>query len=756
MKYLFIAEKPSLMRTVESCYRKHSEELAQAVGVIDFIALSGHVCCFAEPKDYEAWDCPWQNLDYPIIPRQWKIKAISDKWKKKVLAKIHNIAGKYDGFIVGTDSDQEGYGIYYLLEHYLGIQDRPALRFMEHSLTDQEILKSLLTMTDYHRDPVHIRFTQAFLLRSRADWLYGMNSTRLMTLRTGELMTVGRVKAPTLKLVYDNSMAIEKFVPRTYFLLAASYPGFTGIQVDESEKAVEYNSRKEAATVSVPTKGVITKVEKQTTKTRAPKLYDLTALQGDAGQMLGLTPSETLEIVQALYEKHKVISYPRTQCRFVSTEKAKEFPDMLKKIAVFPELAEIVACITTKDIARISKDRMVVNDAEIAKESHDALLPTSKTPRLSEMSKQEQDVCRLIYIRLLAQFLPPLKECKTKMLIRHGKVDFLVKGKVVEDQGWRCLYGAAKSRALPDLKEGSELAADQVCPIEKITIPPRRLTQTSLVLAMKNIANQIQDADMKKSLEESQGIGTPATRDTIVTDLIRHGYILDRKGLHITESGKRYIEKMEGMNLCSPVFAAKLDMEIKKIQRGEASYQDVYQNMLNGLQETCRQMEQVSCGLACPVCGRPIRMSGYVYQCTGCQFQIGRKICGQTITAEILNCLQKNGETSRMNFRSKEGKQFSAKLVLQNNAVVFSFGSGLVCPYCGNEVRLNRGGIFCDCGLTMYRKICGKELTDQELETLLKKKALPSKKGFQRSDGSTFSSPLYLDGKQIRFPKKTG
>lgn len=756
MRYLFIAEKPSLMRSVEDCYRHHEAEVKEAVGTIEFLALSGHVCCFAEPKDYPDWNGSWHENRYPIIPEHWKVKAIPNRWKQDVLAKIRKSIGQYDGYIVGTDSDQEGYGIYYLVEQYLGLQEKPTLRFMEHSLTEPEILKSLLSMTDYHKDPVHVRFTQAFLLRSHADWLYGMNGTMLMTLRTGELMTVGRVKAPTLKLVYDNSMAIERFVPKTYYHLTASYPGFAGVQVGKSGQPIAYDSRKDALAVQVPKEGTITAVQKQTVRTRAPKLYDLTALQGDAGQMLGLTPSQTLETVQSLYEKHKVISYPRTQCRYVSTEKAKEFPDMLKKMAVFPELKEAASHITQADIKRVAGDRMVVNDVEIAKESHDALLPTSKTPKLSDMTERERDVCRLIYTRLLAQFLPPLKECKTKITTRHGDAVFQAQGKLVEDQGWRSLYGAARSWELPDLKEGAAITTEEIAPVEKTTTPPKRLTQTTLVLAMKNIANQIEDAAMKKSLAESQGIGTPATRDAIVTDLIRHGYIQDKRGLHITESGKRYIEQMEGMDLCSPVFAASLDMEIKKIQRGEASYQNVYRQMLASLHDTCRQMEQVSCGAVCPVCGEPLQAAGYLYQCANCGFQIGRKVCGQAITPGILDSLREHGETKHMAFRSKEGKEFRAKLVLKDGKTAFSFDSGLACPYCGKEIRVNQGGFFCDCGLTMYRTICGKKLTDRDLETLLKKKSLPVRKGFRKKDGSTFSAALELDEKQIRFPAKAG
>ena len=183
MRYLFIAEKPSLMRAVKETYEKHVDEITRKVGTIEFTALAGHVCGNFEPNDYEGWDANWAEIEYPMIPNTWKIKAINDPGKKKIISDIKKSLPNYDGVIVGTDSDTEGYGIYYNLETYLGIQNKYALRFIEHDLTDPAILESLLTMTDYHTDPVHINFVKSYLLRNRADWLYGMNSTRIMTVK---------------------------------------------------------------------------------------------------------------------------------------------------------------------------------------------------------------------------------------------------------------------------------------------------------------------------------------------------------------------------------------------------------------------------------------------------------------------------------------------------------------------------------------------------------------------------------------------
>lgn len=186
--YVFIAEKPSLMREVKACYQKHREEINHAVGTIDFTALAGHVCRYMEPDEYGDWSEAWESISYPMIPKQWGIVPI--KGKEAILETIRQLAQVHDGIIVGTDSDTEGYGIYYLLEAYLGLSGKKALRFLEHSLTDKEILASLLSMTDFHTDPVHRRFTQLYLLRAQADWLYGMNATRAATCSTGRLMTI--------------------------------------------------------------------------------------------------------------------------------------------------------------------------------------------------------------------------------------------------------------------------------------------------------------------------------------------------------------------------------------------------------------------------------------------------------------------------------------------------------------------------------------------------------------------------------------
>lgn len=672
MRYLFVAEKPSLMREVKQCYERHHSEINQRVGEIDFIALAGHVCAFYEPNDYDCWNGRWDALEYPLIPSQWGIKAIKDASKQKILKQIKDSAPKYDGMIVGTDSDVEGYGIYFLVEHFLNLSQKKTLRFIEHSLTDKEIFESLLSMTDYHRDPVHVHATQSYLLRAQADWLYGMNATRMLSNKMDALMTIGRVKAPTLKLVYDNSKSIAEFRAVPYYNIGADYGTFQAVCQEK------YSKKEDILSLTLPLNGVVDSIEKKETKTKAPKLYDLSALQSEAGQMLDLSPAEILNTVQSLYETHKVISYPRTQCRYVSTEKAKEFPDMLSKMTVFPDLAPYVEQV--KDYNSILKNRNVVNDAEVKKESHDALLPTSVRPNLSKMNETEIKICKLIYMRLLAQFLPELREYKTKLEILHGDKRFVAHGKVVADLGWRKLYGNLKERALPDLKKGDSIIAEKLPPVEVVPKAPKRLTQATLVDAMKNIAKYVEDKELKESLADSNGIGTPATRHAIIADLIRRGYMVDQKkspkGLYITESGKTCVENLKGIEILSPSFAAQMDFKIKKIQRGEADYKESYQRILQDLDMVCKQIESLHCTLpeskyVCPYCGRKLSEKRWNYSCD-CGLKIPKMIAGKKLSDKAISLLLEGKKTPEYKFKKKNGEAFQACLVLTDKDVKFT------------------------------------------------------------------------------------
>lgn len=755
MKFLFIAEKPSLMMSVQTCYKTHTSEIIEKVGTIDFIALSGHVCTYYKPQDYKQWEnAKWHEIDYPMIPSVWGIKAIDNKGKKKTIKQIKNTIRKYDGVIVGTDSDIEGYGIYSLLENYLHIEDMYALRFMESSLTDKEILKSLRSMTDFHKDVVHKRAIQAFLLRARIDWLYGMNTTRLMSLYLQKLMTVGRVKAPTLKLVYDNSMAIDNFVSRKYYIVTSVYDTFKAVLIDENNKNIQFDEKNDIP--SIPNDGVVVKKETKRITTHAPQLYDLSDLQAEAGKLYEYSPKEVLDIAQSLYEKHKVLSYPRTQCRYVSDEKAKEFIELLPSVAVFDDLRQYLVKVTKSDIARVMNDKKVVNTIKVEEESHDALLPTTNRPNLNEMTEDERNICHMIYARLLAQFMPFLEEDRTQIVIRHGNYGFATKGKIVVEQGWRNLYKKITDNVIPNVNEGDRLMANKFVPAEQNTMPPKRLTDSSLIDAMKHISKYIVNKDLKKSLENSQGIGTSATRADIIADIIERGYVKKtKKGLFITELGKTYVRSLEGIDILSPIFAAQLDFDMKKVQRGEKDYDMVYNDMVEKLKKICisiENKEQINTQMdeLCPMCGSNLINDRYAYKCPNCGGKIPKKMLNVQIDTDTLNKLISGQATKVFSFKKKDGSSFKARLKLEPKddtyELTFDFSSGLTCPVCGGRnVTLNNGGAFCKCGFKLFRNFCGHTFTDGEIQKLISEKRISNIDDFvSKNNDSTFSANVVL------------
>ena len=265
---------------------------------------------------------------------------------------------------------------------------------------------------------------------------------------------------------------------------------------------------------------------------------------------------------------------------------------MLDHMSAFPELAPYAENVSNEDIQRVMRSSRVVNDREVLKESHDALLPTSNRPNPNAMTTQERNICLMIFGRLLEQFMPKFETDDTTLLIKHGDGKFVAKGSAVVNQGWRALFSKKGDASLPVFDKGDEVHAASIGPVERKTSPPKRLTQASLIAAMKNIASQIDDPQLKKSLQDSQGIGTPATRAAIIKDIIATGYVEDRKdGLYITDLGKSYVESIKTLDIIRPDFAAIMDTEIKKIQRGEARYDVIYAKVTTDLKTMCGQIE---------------------------------------------------------------------------------------------------------------------------------------------------------------------
>ena len=549
MKYLYLAEKPSAMKDVKAAYNASSKPL----GDIDFFALTGHICRLCEPKEYEDWDVRWADRKLPMIPEPFKVGVLTDNKVKELKEQLKK--EKYDAIIVGTDSDVEGNGIYDLIETYLGLQNYKTYRFFESDLTPAGIMKSMNNLTDYHSNPRDVGMTQSFRIRSRFDWLIGFNMTVAYTVKSGFLMKVGRVKAPTLKLVYDNCKAIDGFSSKTAYqpAITTDNPEVTAYMIDDEGKAASYPDKNDAQKIidSLTGEAEVLSFDKTTKKTQPDQLYKLTDIQVEAGSKYGYTPEKTLELIQSLYEKHKLISYPRTDGRYVSTEKSKDFARLLKAVEAMPGLTDIAKAITTDAIKSAQANKRFVNDAEVQKSSHDALIPTGETSAINNLTGDEMNICEMIFKRFLAIFMPPLEEEKTKAVLSDNGIKFSCTGSKVLKPGFTVLFSNPKEAPLPNMAAGQKLKEKEKSLHEIVSKPPARFTQATLLEAMENVQKYMaaDETELKNAMKKAGGIGQPSSRAAIIAELVSTGYMEDvksgrGKGLHITESGKRYIENL--------------------------------------------------------------------------------------------------------------------------------------------------------------------------------------------------------------------
>lgn len=773
MKYLYLAEKPSAMKTVRAAYNASNKPL----GDIDFFPLAGHICRLCEPKEYDDWDVRWADRKLPMIPDPFKVGVLTDNKVKDLKEQLKK--ENYDAIIVGTDSDVEGNGIYDLIETYLGLQDYKTYRFFESDLTPAGIMKSMNNLTDYHTNPRDVGMTQSFRIRSRFDWLIGFNMTVAYTVKSGFLMKVGRVKAPTLKLVYDNCKAIDGFSSKMAYQpsITTDDPEITAYLIDDDGKALSYPDKNDAQKVldALTGEAEIVSFAKTTKKTQPDQLYKLTDIQVEAGSKYGYTPGKTLDLIQSLYERHKLISYPRTDGRYVSTEKAKDFERLLKAVKAMPSLSDAAKTVTPEAIAAAQGNKRFVNDAEVQKSSHDALIPTGDTTALGNLTVDEMHICEMIFRRFLAIFFSPLEEEKTKAILSDDGNKFSCTGSKVLNPGFKTLYQSPKEAPIPDLAKGQKLKEKDKFLHEIISKPPARFTQATLIDAMENVQKYMaaDETELKNAMKKAKGIGQPSSRAAIISELVSTGYIDDvksgkGKGLHITDSGKRYIENLGTSSIVSPELSAQWEVYMNDIREGTRTYNEVYEKVIDYVYEALDELEKMNIQRAtvgtrkevgkCPKCGKPVVSLQKGYGCSGypdCNFSIYKRVAGVDLTDKNVSDMLDGKATEIMNFKKKDGSTFSAALILNEEHKItwapFESKTDLKCPKCGEPLVKTPLSYKCEddeCGFILWTKICGKALTDVQVKKLLSGQSTGVIKGFKKKDGTSFNASLIMkDGK---------
>lgn len=586
-KTLIIAEKPDMGRTIAAVIEpKAVNKRTYLEGERYVITWAiGHLVGLAEPERYDEKYKRWNDRDLPIIPERFKLWP--NARTKEQLKTIGELAKRCDRLINACDAGREGQLIFHLIRQYLKLK-QPVDRLWISDLTPETIRRGFETLRS---DAEYDALTRAARARSEADWLIGMNASRAFTIRHKALLSVGRVQTPVLALLYDRHREIEAFRPETYYVVAASFlqekTSYAGVWQGE-----RLTDRMKAEAIAGKVRGkpaAIAKYESAESSEYPFKLYDLTLLQREANGKYGFSAKKTLDIAQSLYEKHKVITYPRTNSNYVTEE---NIAAMSKALAMLggTEYAKLAA---GADRGRVHKgNRAVCNPAKV--EDHHAILPTPKKP--STLNADEQKIYDMIVRRFLAQYYPPARYRNHTVWTICESETFRTKVKELLEPGWKVVQqdadaSAARKRkkdgqdeAGPEdetvtdrpflIDKAKEVRCTEAEAKEKTTQPPEPYTEGTLLKAMESAGKSIEDDELREAMKET-GLGTPATRAATIERLKQVGYIAaSGKRLDITAKGLTAIELIRGAGvelLASPEMTGQWERRLHQISRGEAS-----------------------------------------------------------------------------------------------------------------------------------------------------------------------------------------
>ncbi|MBQ3615435.1 MAG: DNA topoisomerase III, partial [Anaerotignum sp.] len=649
-KILVIAEKPSVARDIAKVLKASQKGDNCLIGEKYVVSWAvGHLVTLAEPEDYDEKYKKWNFSTLPILPEEMKLKAIQQtRSQLKVLHKWMNSA-EIDSLICATDSGREGELIFRYIYEITKCK-KPFERLWISSMTEEAIKEGFATLKDGRE--YDLLYTSA-KCRSEADWLVGMNATRAYTLRYNALLSIGRVQTPTLALIVNKQKEINAFVAEDYFEVQADFGGYTGMWIDKEEHTrIEKEEAAKAIVQKVSGKqATITKVEKEEKKMPPPLLYDLTELQRDCNKKFGFSAKKTLDIAQNLYEKRKMITYPRTDSRYLSDDMKGKVHNTLRRLNELPEYAPYTQPLS----GNITFTKRIIDNSKVT--DHHAIIPTDGKLRVDSLTEEEKKVFSLVAARFLAVFYPYYRYETTKVYAEAEQETFLSKGTVVLEEGWQAVEkalvpeAAAKKKKkdeeeqkLPVLTEGEQRKIEKAVVQKKKTKAPTPYTESSLLSAMENAGRFVEDEALKEQMKDS-GLGTPATRAAIIERLLTVGYIV-RKGKNLipTEKGMKLIEVVP-IEMSSPQTTGKWEKGLSSISKGNMTekkfmasirryVQFLIQDAASGRradvvfpEEQIRGKKRKTNAFGkCPACGRDILENTKSFYCAGwkhgCKFSL--------------------------------------------------------------------------------------------------------------------------------------
>ena len=804
-KQLIIAEKPSVAQDIARALGGFTKE-KDYFESDDYVLSSavGHLLELTVPEEYEVKRGKWTFAHLPVIPPQFALKPIEKSQDRLKL--LTRLIKRKDvvGLINACDAGREGELIFnFIVEH--AKTGKPIQRLWLQSMTADAIRKgfaSLRTASDVEG------LRQAAVCRAESDWLIGINGTRAMTAfnsKTGgfHLTTVGRVQTPTLAIVVEREERIRKFKPRDYWELEADfacqaghYPGrwfdegFKKREGDEHATAFRIWEQAKAEAIRARCEGKpgIVEEESKPSTQLSPLLFDLTSLQREANGRFGFSARATLQVAQALYERHKVLTYPRTDSRALP----EDYIDTVK--AVIRDLPAAYAPFANEIVKHdwVKPNKRIFNNAKIS--DHFAIIPTGTVPK--SLSEPEQKIYDLVTRRFLSVFYPAAEYRITTRITRVEGEAFKTEGKILVKPGWLAVWGKEATPVddkdgaqLVAVEQGEQVATEQVLVKALQTKPPARFNEATLLSAMEGAGKMVDDEELRAAMAE-RGLGTPATRAQIIEGLIAEQY-LHREGRELIPSAKAFslITLLKGLgvsSLTSPELTGEWEHKLAQMERGSLSrsaFMHEIADMARDMVERAKRYESdtvpgdfVTLGTPCPKCGGVVKENYKKFACQSCDWSTWKIVAGRQFEIDEIATLLREGRVGPlMGFRSKMGRLFNAEIRLNDDKQPeFDFGQPKEgeeggeapdfsdqqplgpCPKCGNRVFEHGLSYVCEksvgpeksCDFRSGKIILQQPIEREQMHKLLAEGRTELLKGFVSSrTRRKFSAFLVRDAK---------
>ena len=573
-KTLVLAEKPSVGRDIArvlKCAKKGNGYLEGDKYIVTW-AL-GHLVTLANPEQYDDKYKEWRLEDLPMLPSPLKLVVIKESGKKFNIVKEQMNRKDVDTIVIATDAGREGELVARWIIEKAHVK-KPLKRLWISSVTDKAIREGFNKLKDGRE---YENLYHSAVARAEADWIVGINATRALTTKYNAQLSCGRVQTPTLAMIAAREEEIRSFKPQTYYGITAVAQGIRFIWQDsKSRDSKTFDRTKiEAIIKNIRNKDAeVIDIEKTAKKKYASQLYDLTELQRDANKFFGYSAKETLSIMQRLYEHHKVLTYPRTDSRYLTSDIVDTLKDRIKACAVGPYSKAAMKLMK----APIKASKHYVDDSKVS--DHHAIIPTEEPVILSNLSDKERKIYDLVVKRFLAVLYPPFEYEQTTLRVKIGEENFIAKGKRVISLGWKEVYDSnfeeedredTEDQNLPQLNKGDVLKVTALTETKGETKPPAPFNEATLLSAMENPVKYMQGErkELIKTIGEAGGIGTVATRADII-DKLFNTFLIEKRGkdIFITSKGKQLLDLVPA-DLKSPALTAKWEQKLGDISKGK-------------------------------------------------------------------------------------------------------------------------------------------------------------------------------------------